>query len=72
VERVVRELEVEERRLGLLELRGRRQDVVGQARGLAHRDVDHHQRVERGQGLAHPRESASEWAGLAASTSIAR
>ena len=72
VERVARELEVEERRLGLLELARGRQDVVGEARGLGHRDVDHDDEVERLERLAHAPESASECAGLMLSTIIAR
>ena len=54
VEVVVRELEVEERALPLLELRRRGQHVVGTAGGLGERDVDHHHQVERVEGLAHP------------------
>ncbi len=54
MEVVAREVEVEERRLGLLELRRGREDVVREPRGLGHRDVDHDQRVERGHRLAHP------------------
>jgi hypothetical protein len=48
------------------------QHVVGELRGLGHRDVDHDESVERGDRLAHALESASECAGLAASTIIAR
>jgi hypothetical protein len=55
VEVVARELEVEERRLPLLVLRRRRQHVVGEARGLGQGDVDHHQRVEARERLAHLR-----------------
>ena len=42
-----REIEVEERRLRLLELRRRRQHVVREPRRLGHRHVDHDERVER-------------------------
>ena len=52
VEGVVRELEVEERRLPLLELARGGQHVVGVARGLGHRDVDHDDELERRQRLA--------------------
>ena len=54
MEDVVRELEVEERRLVLLELRRRRQDVVGQAGRLGHEDVDDDDDLELRHGLAHP------------------
>ena len=55
VEVVVRELEVEERRLRLLELRRRRQHVVGELRGLGHGDVDDDDELERVERLAHAR-----------------
>ena len=73
VEDVPRELEVEERALPLLELRRRRQHVVGLARRLGEGDVDDDDEVER---AAAPRAcaalSASECTGLADSTSRAR
>ena len=53
VEGVAGELEVEERRLPLLELRGGGQHVVGQAGRLGHGHVDDDERVERLEGLAH-------------------
>ena len=73
VEVVVRELEVEERRLGLLELGRRRQDVVARAA----RSRSSRRRSRRAcRAPRAPRasagESASECAGFAASTSIAR
>ena len=62
LEGVVRELEIEERRLGLLELAGGGQHVVGQARGLGHRHVDDDQQLQRLERLAEalpsPRASA--------------
>ena len=54
MEDVARELEVEERRLVLLELRRRRQHVVGQPGRLGHEDVDDTSDVERADRLAHP------------------
>ena len=47
MEHVVREVEVEERALPLLELRRRRQHVVGVPRRLGQRHVDHDDEVER-------------------------
>ena len=64
VEHVLRELEVEERRLELLELCRRRQDVVGVARRLGHEHVDHHDEVERIERLTHPGAVGHGWAGL--------
>ena len=55
VEDVARELEVEERALPLLELRRRREHVVGLARRLGQGDVDDDDEVE---GVAAPRASA--------------
>ena len=49
--RVVGELEVEERRLRLLVLARGRQHVVGVARRLGHRDVDHDHELERVERL---------------------
>lgn len=40
-------LEIEEARLGLFELAGGGQNIVRLARGLGHRDVDHHADIER-------------------------
>jgi hypothetical protein len=72
VEDVVREVEVKERRLPLLELRQHGKDVVREASRLGHRDVDDDDELE---GLERSRIralSASECAGLPLSTSIAR
>ena len=52
MEGVVREFEVEERRLGLLELARRGQHVMGQPRRLGQRDVDDHQQFQRLERLA--------------------
>ena len=72
VEHVARELEVEERRLVLLELRRRRQHVVGQAGRLGHEHVDHDDELEASIASRIRCESASEWAGLPVSTISAR
>ena len=53
VEDVAGELEVEERRLELLELRRRRQHVVGEAGGLGHEHVDDERELERLDRFAH-------------------
>jgi hypothetical protein len=52
MECVVRELEVEERRLCFLVLRCSGKDVVGQSRGFGHRDVDHHHQLQGAERLA--------------------
>lgn len=44
---VVRELQVEERCLALLVLRGGRQDVMREPCGLGHRHVDDHHQLQR-------------------------
>ena len=49
---VVRELQIEERRLGLLELAGRGQHIVGEPGRLRHRDVDDHHQLQRLERLA--------------------
>ena len=54
LEGVLRELEAEEARLPLLELRRSGQHVVGQPRRLGHRDVEHHDQVELLERRAHP------------------
>ena len=66
LEGVVGELEPEEARLPLLELRGRGQHVVGQPRGLGHRDVDHDEQVELLERLAHPRRVGERVRGVGA------
>ncbi len=53
VEHVAGEVEVEERRLVLLELGRRRQHDVRQSGRLGHAHVDHDERVERSQRVAH-------------------
>ena len=53
VEHVLRELEVEEGRLPLLELRRRGQHVVREPRRLGQRDVDHDDELERLERLSH-------------------
>jgi hypothetical protein len=55
VEVVVRELEVEEGGLRLLELARHREHVVGEPRGLGHGHVDHDDELERRDRLAHAR-----------------
>ena len=52
LKRVVRELQIEERGFGLLELRGGGEHIVGQSGGLGHRDVDDHQQLQRFERLA--------------------
>ena len=66
MEGVVRELEVEERRLRLLELARRGQDVVGEPRRLGHRDVDDDEQVERLERLAEPLRVGQRVRGVAA------
>ena len=50
---VVRELEIEERRFGFLELAGGGQHIVGQPRRLGHRDIDDDQQFQRLERVAH-------------------
>ena len=53
VEHVLREVEVEERRLVLLVLRLGRQHIVGESRRLRHGDVDDDEQLERPERLTH-------------------
>ena len=66
LERVVRELQIEERGFGLLELGGGRQHVMGQSRGLGHRDVDDHQQLQRFERLSARRRIRQRVSGIAA------
>ncbi len=66
MEVVVRELEVEEGRLGLLELARDRQHVVREPRRLGEGDVDHHHEVERRERLAHAHAVGERMRGIAA------
>ena len=54
MEHVARKLEVEEGGFVLLELRRRRQHVVGQPGGLGHEHVDGHDNIQRRNRFAHP------------------
>ena len=54
MEHVPRKLEVEEGGFVLLELRRRRQHVVGQPGRLGHEHVDGHDSIQRRNGFAHP------------------
>jgi len=54
MEGVIRELEVEERCLGLLVLAGRRQHEISVMSGLGHRDVDHDDELERLERVGKP------------------
>ena len=62
----MRELEVEEGRLGLLELARDRQHVVREPRGLGEGDVDHDDQLERRDRLAHARAVGERVRGIAA------
>ena len=53
MEGVVREFQIEERRLGLLELRGRRQHIVGQSSSLGHGHIDDDEQLQLAQSAAH-------------------